>query len=361
MKIPRLLLLFLAFCGAWSTSAFAAAAEQQPERATAAHSRIVLERFDIVHTPRAAGPAVLLARSLERERSELARRLGRDYEGRTEVRVGEGIDELRSLAPPGGRPPVWAGGVAYPHLNVLLFDGAALRRDDARQIVLHELAHLALGRMGRGDWPRWFQEGFAMLVAGEWSVSRYTAMYRATVGDAAIPLSALTDGWPERHAEAEIAYALSLSFVSHVYEKGGDAQFRDFIGQVADGGGFEETFESIYGVALEAEESDWRSSLATRYTWLPLLTGTGTLWGLITVLFLIAYARSRRRKRERIRLMEIEEKAREEALRLAAEQLRLAESASVLAPLADPFDEDLDESDRTEDSGPSSRGGPTIH
>ncbi len=351
MKIQKLFLLLLALCGLWPASALA------EQRAPPETSRIVLERFDIVHTPRAAGPAVILAKSLERERTELARRLGRDYEGRTEVRVGEGVDELRKLAPHGMTPPIWAGGVAFPHLNVLLIDAAVMRREDARQVIVHELAHLALGRMGRGDWPRWFQEGFAMLVAGEWSVSRYAAMYRATVGEAAIPLSALTDGWPERHSEVEIAYALSLSFVAHLHEKGGDATFRAFIGKVAEGTAFEEAFDAVYGVTLAAEETDWRASLTDRYTWLPLLTGTGTLWALITMLFLLAYARSRRRKRERILLMELEEKAREEALRLAAAaQLQAAGAEGAPAQLPDEDEND----DRSEDPS-EPRGGPTLH
>lgn len=313
----------------------------------------VLPRFRLVFTPRAAGAARLLEKTIELERDALAARLGQDYEGMTEVRLFDGAEEAALVAPPGASPPHWAAGVAYPEQNILLLDARVLRRDDARQVLVHELAHLALGRTGSGRWPRWFQEGFAMMVAGEWSMSRYTAMYRATVGESAIALSALEGHFPERHAEVEIAYAESLSFVSHLVERHGEARFRSLIAGVAGGAQFAASFQSVYRVHLSEEEEAWRKSLSSRYTWVPVLTATGTLWILITALFLIAYARARRRARERLLVMENEEHARESALRIAA-----AETAARrdIGAEGDPGDDDP-----SSEEPPATDEGPLLH
>lgn len=268
--------------------------------------RIDLARFRIHHTARAASTAAALARVLESERDGLAARMGRDWEGVTEIFVAEGPDEAQAIAPGGLQPPPWAAGIAVPSANVLLLDARVLRGDDGKQVLRHELAHLALGRMGRGDWPRWFQEGVAMLVAGEWSVARYAAMYRASVrAEAAIPLSALERHWPDRLSEVEIAYAQSFSFVSHVYEAGGEPAFRALIGRVADGGAFAEAFAAVYGRSLADEEDAWRKTLSRRYSWVPVATSPAVLWGLISLTFLGIYLTLRLRRQARLARMEL--------------------------------------------------------
>jgi hypothetical protein len=304
-------------------------ARADPSAPPTSVERIELARFRIVYTSRAAGVAGVLAQTLEPERDELARRMGRDWQGTTDVFVGDGQDETVALAPPGMHPPPWAAGIALPSANTLLLDARALRSDEGRHVLRHELAHLALGRSGTGQWPRWFQEGFAMLVAGEWSVSRYAAMYRASARTGAIPLSALADAWPERLSEVEVAYAQSFSFVSFIYEKQGEPAFRDLIGKVADGARFDDAFRTVYGTSLADEEAAWRKTLARRYSWVPLLASPATQWIGISLLFILVYLRVRHRSRARMAAMELEEKAQEAALRiaLAEQQVRDDEDA----------------------------------
>jgi hypothetical protein len=141
------------------------------------------------------------------------------------------------------------------------------------------------------------------------------------VKEAAIPLDALSEQWPERLSDVEIAYAQSFSFVATLYDEHGEAKLRDLVARTADGAEFSAAFELVYGMSLVRAEADWRASLASRYSWLPVVTGAGTLWLLITAIFLYAYARVRSQRRARLEAMEIEEQAREDALRIVvAEQ-----------------------------------------
>jgi len=300
--------------------------------------RIELKRFRIIHTANASGTAGALARTLEDERDELARRMGRDWEGVTDIFVGEGPEETLAVAPLGVHPPPWAAGIALPAANALLLDARVLRGQEGKQVLRHELAHLALARTGRGDWPRWFQEGFAMLVAGEWSVSRYAAMYRASVRpETAIPLAALTRNWPERQSDVEVAYAQSFSFVSHFYEEGGEPAFRELIGKVADGAAFDDAFLAVYHRSLADEEGLWRKTLSRRYSWVPLATAPATLWIGITLLFVLIYLRVQLRKRRKLLAMDLEDKAQEAALRIVlAERARGDEQAHPHEPPPEP-------------------------
>lgn len=279
-------------------------------------STLSLPNFEIVYTGRAAAAARLLVPALEEERTGLAARLGRDYPGRTRVLVAAGPDELAAIAGGQIRPPRWASGAAAAEENIVAFDAGALLGDDGRSLVRHELAHLALGRAG-GTWPRWFQEGFAMAHAGEWSVGLYAAMYRAAVRGDAIPLASLAGDWPDRAAEREVAYAQSAAFVGHLFERRGAAAMRDLVDRVRLGDPFAAAFAAAYGRPLEVEEGDWLAAARRRYRLVPLLTGTGTIWFAITLLFLYAYRRVRARRRERMLALAVEEKAREAAGRIA--------------------------------------------
>jgi beta-lactamase regulating signal transducer with metallopeptidase domain len=83
----------------------------------------------------------------------------------------------------------------------------------------------------------------------------------------------------------------------------------------------------VYGVTLADEELAWRKTLARRYSWVPIVTGSGTLWALITLVFFLAYLRVRYRRRARLALMELEDRAQEAALRIAAAEQQREEPA----------------------------------
>ena len=51
-----------------------------------------------------------------------------------------------------------------------------------------------------------------------------------------------------------------------------------------------------------------------RWQWLPLLTGSGWVWGLIVVLFIVAYLVVRRRSKRRLAQMELEEQLLDQAI-----------------------------------------------
>jgi hypothetical protein len=292
---------------------------------------IELPQFRIEYTAQASNAAHALALTLGDERAALTAEMGEDYPGPTLVYVAQGVDQLAALVGPEIRPPRWASGLAIPRQNVLLFDSNAILSDEARRLVRHELAHLALAA-GGGTWPRWFQEGFAMAHAGEWSLTQYAAMYRVVARGAAIPLRDLSDEWPDRALEREVAYAESAAFVQYLRGQADGAAMRRLIQAVRGGQQFESAFFAAFGSPLDVVEQRWRDAARSRYTWVPLLTGTGTLWAAITVLFLLAYARVRSRRRARMEALAVEEHALAAAHRIAQAEAERSSDPEPLEP-----------------------------
>lgn len=279
-----------------------------PLRVRAEAGTIRLERFRVVHTDRAGPAAATLSRGLEDERNAVAALLGRDFEGPVDVVLAEGPKDLPSLG-------------AVPD-GALVLDARAVGGDEGKQALRHALAHLALARLG--TFPRWFAEGVAALAADEWSLGGLLASYRSSVRpESAIPLAQLSKSWPERLAEVEVAHAQSRSFVAFLRSEGDDgAALRALVGKVAAGAAFEAAFQEAFQSELPAVEARWRERQAGRWSFVAVATHPMTVWVAFTVACVLAYVRLRRTRRLRQAEQELEEQAREAALRIAAAEQR---------------------------------------
>ena len=108
-----------------------------------------------------------------------------------------GPDTIRLLLAPdeatfrrssGGRFPDWGLAVAFPRRSCIVLRSPRLVRGDVQdpgRVLAHELVHvyLALFLGSAGDAaPRWFHEGLASLLAGEWGWSERFELTVALVG-----------------------------------------------------------------------------------------------------------------------------------------------------------------------------------
>jgi len=287
---------------------------------------IDLPRFRIHATDKALGTSHLLAAELEQDRDFVAGRLGGDYPGLTEVRLGEGVEEVLRLQIPQEGVPSWAAGMALPEENLILLEAGALRREGGVGIVRHELAHLAIAQLGSPRMPRWFQEGLAMRAAGESSPEAMLSLVRAA--RAPIPLRELEVGFPEGYGDVQLAYAESQDFVDELFVKYGAAKVRALLAAVHAGKPFDASFAAIFGPP-EAVESAWLQSLRLRYTWIPLVTGSSTLFALMALTCVLAWTRVRRRKRRLLSELALEEQALHAAERIRAAEDNLPEATPV--------------------------------
>lgn len=289
---------------------------------------VTTPRFRILYTARSEQAARKLAGEIEAVRDRFGKVLGRDWTGVTEIRLGLDRTEFAQLALPGGTPPRWAVGLAYPAHNIILLDAIGLNSEEGPTTLRHEMAHVALGQLGK-RWPRWFQEGLAQNITGErFSVTHYSALFRAVTQERVFHFEDLSEVWPDLPSDVEIAYAQSAAFVGWLSNRHGPAR----MGKLVDGVGAGEPFEKAFGIAFQSsllvEEKAWREELAARYGWLPLTTSTALVWLAGSALCIAAYVRRRVQKAEKLETLAAEDAAEDAALRLLA-----AEAEQQGAPL----------------------------
>ncbi len=227
------------------------------------------------------------------------------------VLIPAGEDEGRSDAPL-PRAPDWAAGFTVAGSGVLFVRVRALGvypDRDLTSVFAHELAHAELGRLaGPGRLPRWFEEGTCMVLARPWDLRDTWSLTLALLFHDSGSLTRHQGGFPEEGAAARAAYAESFAFVSWLAEHGGGAAA---LGRVArrtgEGRSFASAFALEFGMTVEQALAAWRASVGRWVRIGSILTGTTTLWLVVTLLVLAVWIRRRRRTREILARWELEE------------------------------------------------------
>ncbi len=212
----------------------------------------------------------------------------------------------------------WVAGAAWPERGFVV-----VRAGDAvgavtpvRRVLRHEFAHLAMHRATNGRAPRWLDEGYAQLVAGEWGWEQgWTLRLAFLRGHAS--LSELSLRFPGYREGAAAAYLLSYTAVEQLLSLGGEPGLRALFVALADGSSLDDAVRRVYGLTADQFEARWRRAVSGRYGTLYVLSRAAVFW--IGVTLLVLWVGGRRRRRDRARL----ERMRREELEAAAAELPL--------------------------------------
>jgi hypothetical protein len=208
--------------------------------------------------------------------------------------------------------PAWAAGVANANRNRIVLFAARMEgypHHDLEGLLAHEASHLLLGAAARGrdHVPRWFDEGLAMTVEREQSVTDALQLARLGLFHDPFPLAELDRSWPRDGSSARLAYAQSLDVVSMAGEYTYSGAPRRLAEGLAHGHTFERAFESAYGLHPRVLEQLWRDRLRARWWRLPLFVLGGLLNAAMGLLAIVAVIRVRRKRRARLAELEEEE------------------------------------------------------
>jgi hypothetical protein len=244
-------------------------------------------------------------------RREIVKDLGIDFKEKTKVCLTPSIRKYQEIQP-GGEVPSWSAAVAYPSLNLIIIQSprATKRKGiDLRKILKHEFTHIALGKAfsRREKIPLWLNEGLAMYESREWDFSRVSTITRAVLTDSLIPLSEITRLFPFEADKAELAYSESFYLISFLISQYGKESFHRFLKEYSEGKGLKDVLREVYGIKWEELEEKWKNYLKVRFSWLPIITSTTTLWFLVAIAFILAYIKKKKATRLKFEQWEREE------------------------------------------------------
>ncbi|MCA9898285.1 MAG: hypothetical protein H6654_10610 [Ardenticatenaceae bacterium] len=160
----------------------------------------------------------------------------------------------------------WAGGVAFSDYNIILI-GVPPRIAESWGVptVRHELAHLVVGQFGRscvgGSRPTWLEEGLATYAEGTPSERVLSDIANGIENNRFEPVRSLNGSFSAHGTEAGIAYSQSYSVVKFLLETYGQENLQSLILTLAQGKGYDEALEAVYGFNVDGLEQAWRQSL----------------------------------------------------------------------------------------------------
>ena len=229
-------------------------------------------------------------------------------------------------------PPEWAAGLAYPTRRAIYLH-AATPAGELHETFLHEISHIVFGEIpGATHAPLWFKEGLAIHQSEGFSFERAWLLTEAATVGRLLPLDQLGRGFPRGSARAGVAYAQAVHFVGYLKRVYGDERFSALIEALREGVPFARAMDETMGVPLATIEREWRNQLEVRWGWLPVLSGSGVLWGFAAILLVLGWRRRRRQRAIRLKAMRALEKMTD------AEDIEVLHGTSSRKSVLDPYD-----------------------
>ena len=229
---------------------------------------------------------------------------------------------FREWAGPGA--PEWGAAITFPDSRRVVMQGRSAGADagDPRDVLRHELAHLALHEFLGDLPPRWFDEGYASYSAREWNRDDMVAANLALALRGTPSFSALDSLFGAGATTAQAAYALAYRAVVDLAALDSAHGLARLFANWRSEGSLDRGLRSTYGLTLADFERRWQQRTRRRYGALALagdLTFGGVLILLVT--FPLYVARRQRARRQMAALIAADEAADRAARASALEAL----------------------------------------
>jgi len=241
---------------------------------------------------------------------------------RDRVLIAIAPDARRLRAWVGPYAPEWGAAFAFPDQRKIVMQGRGAGSDagDPVGVLRHELAHLALHEAMGGLPPRWFDEGYASVAAGEFSREQAFETSIGMVWRTLPTLEQLERGFVRGGMEASWSYAMAHRVVSELDGLGGAGGLANFFRYWKSTGSFEKGLRQAYGMTGEGFEKHWRDATRRRYGALSFVTNVSAALGLFAVVLVPLFLQRRARDRKKLEATRAADVAQEAAPRASALQ-----------------------------------------
>lgn len=223
------------------------------------------------------------------------------------VVIAQTVADFTSFVPTMPHPDV--EGVALSREGWIIVKSRALHQPTSSfpGTLRHELVHVLLARNSApGYVPRWFNEGLAMMLAGELHWSAPLRLTRMQASGNIIKYAHLDFAFASGDARlVHNAYAQALSMTQFLRDEIGDDNFWKLI-QDLDEHPFDDLVQTYASMTPRELWQAWRDSLWAVALVVSLMSGF-TAFQLMAVLVIVAYWRKRRQARVKLAQWEVEE------------------------------------------------------
>jgi hypothetical protein len=265
------------------------------------------EHFTIFYTEQDVKVAKLLRDTIENIYDRVSLDLGLNFE-KVSLYICPSVEDFNKRR--GGDTPRSVVAVADPGKHSIYLKSPQIlkgRDREIERIVAHECVHIFLSEIGR-RLPKWFDEGCAMHVAGDWDFSTSLVLGKAVLIGSLLPFTEISKAFPSDERMARVAYAQSASFVSFLMKTYGKECLRSLFDTLrGEDKSFSTSFKEVYKTDLASCWMDWSQDLRRRYFWLGVIPSSLFIWLFVTALFFLAYGWKLKRTKKRLREWDEEE------------------------------------------------------
>jgi hypothetical protein len=216
--------------------------------------------------------------------------------------------------------PEWGAAITFPELQRIVMQGrsAGSEAGNPREVLRHEVAHLALHEYLGDRPPRWFDEGYASYAAREWNREDALAANMALAWRGTPTLDELDEEFSAGSTTAQNAYALAYRALVELAALDTTRGLAPFFAAWKKEGSLDRAVRETYGITLSGFEQRWRQRTRRRYGALGIV-GNFTLAGVILMLAVLPlYVARRQRDRRRLAALLAADEAAERAARASA-------------------------------------------
>ena len=207
-----------------------------------------------------------------------------------------------------GMIPEWGVACAFPARGTVVLRYPIRGDRRLEEILAHEVTHVVLGgALGTYRPPRWFDEGLAVWLSGEWKLRQTVNISWAVLTRTVIPLREIDHVLSFPSPKARQAYTESSLAVEYLVQVGGREVLSEVVRWMASGTTFDGALRAAIGHSHTEFERAWGAYLRRRFGLISLLWERANVWVLILALAVIAYIAIKLRNRRILKEWEKED------------------------------------------------------
>ena len=208
-----------------------------------------------------------------------------------------------------GAIPEWGAAAAMPDNSIVVTSLPGFKYN-LNRILAHEIVHIVINdAAGKQFVPRWFHEGCAQNLSGEWGIrGRLYMVLKAYRGELQT-FDDIQNMFSSGRTEVALSYDQSMLAIRHLIGKNGAYVIPMIINKMRQGNEFALAFFQSTGLWPSEFEKDYQDYIRTTYGKKTLYTLIPGTWTLILIIAAVVYFVKRHRNKRLMKQWEIVETA----------------------------------------------------